>query len=139
MIISASHMVFDEASTCDSLQLTFSLVPKLVGRSMMDEYGEPKGPRELHLGQHSRSKGHARSDTQIELVHGSEWPPTGKRRADCVLGSRRMLRDVVSRPQQIGRLIASLSGWCLLQRDDVGSNRPQPRPRYLAATFPVRA
>lgn len=43
MIISASHMVFDEASTCDSLQLTFSLVPKLVGRSMMDEYGEPKG------------------------------------------------------------------------------------------------
>ena len=98
MIISASHMVFHEASTCDSLQLPFPRIPELVGRAMMNEHGEPKGSRELHLGQHSRSKGHARSNAQIEFMHRSEWPPAGKRRADCVLGSRRMLRDVVSRP-----------------------------------------
>ena len=71
MIISASQVVLHEAGTCDGLQLPFPLVPELVRRSVMDEYGPTKRLRQLHLGQHSRSKGHARLDAEIDFVHGS--------------------------------------------------------------------
>jgi hypothetical protein len=136
MIISASHAFFHEARTCDSLELPFPGVPELVRRCMMNENGPPKRPRQLHLGQHSRSKGHARRNTQIDFMHRSEWPPAGKRCSDGVLGSRGMLHDVIPRPQQIGRLIKSISRRCFLQCDDVGSKRLKLRPRNLPATLP---
>ena len=70
MNISASQVVLHEAAH-DGLQLPFPLVPELVRRSVMDEYGPTKRLRQLHLGQHCRSKGHARLDAEIDFMHGS--------------------------------------------------------------------
>lgn len=113
MSISAGQVVLHEASTSNRLQLPFSRVPELVRRCVMNEHRKPKWPWHLHFRHHRRSKGNARSDTQVDFSNSGEGPPAHEGRADHVPGVR-MLRNVVFRTEQVGHLIASLPRRCLL-------------------------
>jgi hypothetical protein len=95
--ISAGHVILNEASTGNRLQLPLSRVPELVRRSVMYEHGRPKRPWQLQFRHHRRSRGNAWSDTQVDFSNVSERPPADKGRSDHVPGAHRVFHHVVLR------------------------------------------